>query len=421
LGAVPTPNELVEFMVALAAPRKERCRVLEPACGNCPFLTSFAQRYGTHHEFVGIDIDPNALNLAKSAAPFATLLEEDFLLWQPSEPFDLILGNPPYGIIGDASHYPIHLFKERKPLYRARSQTWHGKYNIYGLFIERAVGLLAPEGKLVFVVPASWLVLDDFAKLRLFLAQAGRLSIFYIGKAFPRRNVSCVVMVLERGGNRLRLYDGHCLNSCTLVVDKPDYRGELIRFETPEMLAFERGGIATEQLFEIHFAARSSEIRRHPLISSVPEKRLVPVLTGRNLRAGWIDYERCYSGFWMPLEAAPSLRVFYGFPHLVVGHTKGASVVAAVDERCYPWREEFHLVHKFVEGRRAVPLLHAIAHYLNSNPIRAYVRALYRDFVPHLTATMLRRVPIPRDGLPWCVPIGEEALNKADLVDQGRR
>jgi hypothetical protein len=46
----------------------------------------------------------------------------------------------------------------------------------------------------------------------------------------------------------------------------------------------------------------------------------------------------------MPPEDAPRLRAFYALPHIVVAHTKGTRVVAAVDRRCYPWREEFHLV-----------------------------------------------------------------------------
>ena len=386
LGFVTTPPGLVEFMTELAAPIKTRCRVLEPACGDAPFLSAFAARYGTHHELVGIDINLAAIQAAKKRVPFADFIEGDFLLWQPNEPFDIIIGNPPYGIIGDASHYPIHVLKDRKEAYKLRFRTWRGKFNIYGAFIEHAVNLLKPGGKLVFVVPASWLVLDDFAKLRAFLSVSGSLHVYYLGKVFQGRNVSCVVLVLEKGSKGLRLYDGQ-----TLAVEKPVYQGELIRFETPELLSFEQSGIPLGSLFEVHFAARSPEIRRHPQMSTKPCDGYVPVLTGRNLKAGWIDYEHCYSGLWFPKDAAPTLRFFYAFPHIVVGHTKGTKVVAALDERCYPWREEFHLVPKV--SRLDLP---AIVKHLNSDPIQKYVQQLYRDFVPHLTTPMLVRVPIPQ-------------------------
>lgn len=392
LGAVATPPEVVSFMVALAAPERSRIRVLEPACGDAPFLSAFAAQYGFGHELVGVDIDPEALERARQRLPSATFLEDDFLLWQPGERFDLVIGNPPYGIIGDASHYPIHLLKERKALYKRRSQTWYGKFNIYGAFIEHAVRLLQPDGRLVFVVPATWLLLDDFARLRRFLAQEGRLEVYYLGRAFPGRNVVAVVLVLERGRQGIRLYSrpgGHP------VICRPMYRGEMIRFETPDILAFERSGTPLGELMAIHFAARSPEIRRHPSVEREPRAGLVPILTGRNLKPGWINYEICYSGLWMPKEEAPSLRFFYAFPHIVVGHTKGARVVAARDERCYPWREEFHLV-PLVEGLDEGKLVD----YLNSRPVQEYVRTLYRDLLPHLTMTQLRLVPIPSELIP---------------------
>lgn len=72
----------------------------------------------------------------------------------------------------------------------------------------------------------------------------------------------------------------------------------------------------------------------------------------------------------------------------MVAHTKGTSVVVAVEERCYPWREEFHLLPKEEVD------LQAVCDYLNSEQVQRFVRALYRDFVPHLTATMLRSLPL---------------------------
>lgn len=97
----------------------------------------------------------------------------------------------------------------------------------------------------------------------------------------------------------------------------------------------------------------------------------------------------------MPKEAVATLRAFYMFPHIVVGHTKGTRVVAALDERCYPWREEFHLVAK--DRTLGLAEQQALVHYLISDPVQEYVRTLYRNVVPHLTKPMLERVPIPND------------------------
>ncbi len=59
----------------------------------------------------------------------------DFVFWEPTEAFDLILGNPPYGIVGEASKYPIHTLKQVKRLYKQTLSTWKGKYNLYGAFM----------------------------------------------------------------------------------------------------------------------------------------------------------------------------------------------------------------------------------------------------------------------------------------------
>ncbi len=453
---------MVAFMTRLAAPLPNTaCRVLEPACADGRFLDAFRQTYGAQHRLVGVEVNPKA-----ALPPIPAYGEEsergeviiaDFLLWDTLERFDIILGNPPYGIVGDASHYPIHLLKERKAEYKRRTTTWKGKYNLYGAFIEKAVRLLKPYGKLVFIVPTTWLILDDFVRLRQFLAQQGRLEVFYVGKVFPKVNVSAVVLRFTLGGCGLALHDltngewrmsdaragepaarrthatplsyavgeglgvrasGHALNEGSAALENPfsisrsettlpitavplpspkvsklTYTGELIRFETPEWLVFEQSGIPLGELFHIRFAARSPEFRKSGLISDIPQTGYVPLLTGRNLSAGRIDYETCYSGWWMRQGDAPKLRQFYAQPHLVVGHTKGVRLVCAMDWRCYPWREEYHLV-----PRAGVKVdWAALERYLNSERIQMYLQALYRDFTPHLTKTMLERVPVPAE------------------------
>ncbi|MDH7488633.1 MAG: Eco57I restriction-modification methylase domain-containing protein [Anaerolineae bacterium] len=155
-GMVSTPPEIVDFMVGLCEPLAAGALdVLEPACGDAPFLRAFAAQYGTHHNLTGVDIHAAEFGPARTQLPSARFLEADYLLWETEERFDIIIGNPPYGIIGDASHYPIHTLCEHKALYKKRFSTWFGKYNVYGAFIEHSVRLLKSRGKAVLVVPAT--------------------------------------------------------------------------------------------------------------------------------------------------------------------------------------------------------------------------------------------------------------------------
>jgi adenine-specific DNA-methyltransferase len=391
LGRVETPPEVVRFMVSLAeAPRGGR--VLEPACANAPFLRAFRGAHGSAYRFVGVEIDPSALDLP----PWAEGVVADFLLWEPREAFDLVLGNPPYGIVGEASKYPIHVLKEAKGLYKKALSTWRGKYNLYGAFVEKSVRLLKPGGILVFVVPATWLVLEDFSLLRAFLAREGKTEVYYLGEVFPGRRVSAVVLRFEKGGRGLALWDAKREGEGfvpELWERYPDWRGEMVRFETEETRRLEASGTPLAEFFHIRFAARSPEFKGHPAVRKEPGPGLVPVLTGKNLRPGRIDYERSGSGLWMPKERAGEIRDFYRVPRLVVAHTKGTRVVAAWDERAYPWREEFHLLPK--DGARLDS--RALIGWLNSEAMQRHVRTLYRDFVPHLTLRMLERLPVPRE------------------------
>ncbi len=395
LGRVETPPELVEFMVALGEAPKGG-RILEPAAANGPFLRAFRELHGTNYRFFGVEIDEKALDLPS----FVQAVKGDFLLWEPKDTFHLIIGNPPYGIVGEAPKYPIHALREAKTLYKKRFLTWRGKYNVYGAFIEKAVQLLEKDGTLIFVVPASWLILDDFALLRRFLADKGETSVYYMGEVFPKRKVSVVVLHFKKGGKGLRLFlvgKGPEGFHPELWDTYPDWKGEIVRFENPFTRALEKEGRPLGELFGIRFAARSPEFRKHPAVRRDPAEGLVPVLTGRNLGPGFIDYETPHSGLWMPKEKAKELRSFYNIPHLVVAHTKGTRVVAAFDERAYPWREEFHLLPKgqfLFTGRDKGGSLEKLLSWLNGPEIQTYVKTLYREFVPHLTLRMLERVPV---------------------------
>ena len=387
LGAVYTPKPIIDFMLSrLKLSSSEPLSVLEPACADAPFLAAFQEKFGTQHRLFGVEIDSESE--PNDALENVEFHGQDFLLWETAQRFDVVIGNPPYGIIGNESHYPISALKQVKSEYKARSTTWRGKYNIYGAFIEKSVRLLKPNGELCLIVPATWLVLDDFILLRKFLSEQGEMHIYYLGKAFEKVNVVAVVLHFIKNASRaLRLYDGEILQ-----VKREDYNGDLIAFEDGFTQEFEQKHQARlGDFFHVHFAARSPEVKKSAIVFSEKGKGRTPLLTGRNLKPNAIDYETNYTGLYAVHHRAKELRAFYGFPHIVVGHTKGAKVVAALDERCYAWREEFHLVPKCAIDERAVVA------YLNSEPVQRYVATRYREMIPHLTKTQLLRLPVPTD------------------------
>ncbi len=391
-GAVSTPVEIVDFMLSTSGIKKwQGLKILEPGCGFCDFLTRIYAK-NPDNEFVGVEVNNQIYDTIVHLYPHFKLHFSDFLLWDTDEKYDIVIGNPPYGIIGDETHYPIHVLRDKKVLYKKSSSTWHGKFNIYGAFIEKGLKLLKDAGRLVFIVPTTFMILDEFKFLRKFLAVSGRVKVFYLGPGmFKGKNVSTVVLAIYKGLTGIDLYEVEGLQGITLCHSSDTYDGSMIRFDIPETRLFEEGTRPLGDFFSFHFAARSPEVKGHPLVSKELGQGLVPVLTGRNLHAGWIDYDRNYSGLWMPREAAPSLRSFYALPHIIVGHTKGGKLVAAVDQQCYPWREEIHLVPK-LKGLD----LDEITLYLNSEAVQRYMHMLYKDITPHVTITQLKQLPVRR-------------------------
>ena len=119
--------------------------------------------------------------------------------------FDIILGNPPYGLSRDIQieHRENQLLKDRYAQFRS------GKVNKYLLFLARGYQLLAAKGVLWFVVPNAWLGIAAGRPIRkLFLAERSlhsvvsfRTPIFRV----PSVEAVCVKLVKAGECNSVRI------------------------------------------------------------------------------------------------------------------------------------------------------------------------------------------------------------------------
>ena len=118
-------------------------RVLDPGVGTGEFLRSLSERE-PEAEMHGWDVDPDVLTVAARVAPRASLTCRSALDPYDGEPFDLVIGNPPY-------------FQFRaSPEMRSRYLTViSGRPNIFALFFQAGLQILRPGGQLAFVVPPS--------------------------------------------------------------------------------------------------------------------------------------------------------------------------------------------------------------------------------------------------------------------------
>ena len=168
-GHTPTPDELAESMVRQLfdrSPPASGDSILYPGCGTAPFPAAVervcdAQGWD-YPRGLGIELNPEHLDTAQGRDLSHVDFEQaDFL--DPTgvahKEFEYIIGNPPY--------VPIEqLDDDEKRRYRGVFDTAVGRFDLYLLFFERALSLLAVDGWLQFITPEKYEYVDTASPLR---------------------------------------------------------------------------------------------------------------------------------------------------------------------------------------------------------------------------------------------------------------
>jgi hypothetical protein len=156
-------------------------------------------------------IGPMPAPLAEKINPFSWAAE--FLAEMGRGGFDVIVGNPPYIRIQNMKAYSpeeVAFYQNSRSPYSTAQQD---NFDKYALFIERAIALLRPDGRLGMIVPQKFMTIQAGRALRR-LISAGRLldEIVHFG----------VKQVFGPGTANY---------TCILVIDKRTR--EAVRFEKP--------------------------------------------------------------------------------------------------------------------------------------------------------------------------------------------
>ncbi len=416
-GIFFTPQWVVDCMVNLIDENKlnlTNLKILEPACGICQFLHGI--RKNKNHIFfqaskkIGVEINREVIDYIyeNNLNNGIEIGHHDYLLWETNDRFDVIIGNPPYGIPSLSEHYTIRIDNKTKKIYKQLYETWYGKYNVYGAFIEKSIKLLKENGQLIFIVPGTFMILDEFKKLREFLARNGKTEIIYMGSDIfkPEADVTTVVLKYTKSStekNKLLLHD-YDNGELKLLTKNEFWRGEVILFSTEfskkvdKICSFRLGDIYT-----IRISPRTPEIKHNPEViksGDPPEriKNLLPILNGRNLKIGQVIYKPI-TGYWIEDDKKTKLRKFFDKPHIVVGlgFRGNGQVGAAYDYKAYPWMGDvYHLLKKHTLINMKFDLTdEEVVEFLNSEIIKKYVKDIFRDITYHFNITQLKLLPLP--------------------------
>jgi adenine-specific DNA-methyltransferase len=154
-GQFWTPGWVAEAMVSYALAGGSR-HLFDPAVGAGAFFRA-AKSLGLAPVFVGAELDSEALRLAResglSEADLAGVRVTDFVLRPPAGAFGATVGNPPY-----IRHHRLapEVKAELKRLGASLiGMPLDGRAGLHVYFLLRALQLLAPGGRLAFIMPAD--------------------------------------------------------------------------------------------------------------------------------------------------------------------------------------------------------------------------------------------------------------------------
>jgi len=427
-------------------------RLLEPACGAGAFATAvFEKLWGINKENSTAnklirqicdaihlnDIDPSALSIAalcmarKINGIAGPLKEEirinvssnDFLdvpRWigenQDRPQYDVIIGNPPY-----ISYYA----KGSQGITETLRHEWarhfisaRGRVNTFLLFIEMALKLLAPCGRIGFVIPNTFLIMKSYEKLRRYVLDTCHLRFIAdlsLG-IFAGAEVPCCVVVMEkRDPGELRL--DHPVKVCSHTDDnkRRDIELDSGRFRRLPYVMFnvgldkttceiidrmESGAEQLKAFVDVRDGINPANIKSKIISPTKAGPNYKPVLQGRDVKPYCIDWSGMFVNY--NPEAVDESKGEYCFfreeriflaKKKLVNRQTARRLIAALDENCFYALNSCHLT--LVEDDR-LDILYLLALY-NSDLLNFYYTTVFRDtekVFPQVKTANIEKLPL---------------------------
>lgn len=257
----------------------EGMRVLDPGVGTGEFLRSVAEREPLA-ELYGWDVDEALLEVAAANAPEAHLVHRSALGVYDGEPFDLVVGNPPY-----------FQFKPSRGIRERFAGVISGRVNIFALFFQVGLEVLRPGGQLAYVVPPSMNTGAYFERLRRYVLERSEiefLEIHHDQKLFDGAQTPVQLIVLRRGDSAKTLGLAE-VGKHSFTRESPGFRRTIFA-ENPSDLETSFHG--RKSLFELGYEAVTGTIVWNQHRSDLRHEATngeVPLIWAQNIGNGQLD------------------------------------------------------------------------------------------------------------------------------------
>lgn len=440
-GFVPTPPRVVDLMVSKLFRGHEptgETVVLDPGRGEGEFIAGivrWCERVGRPIPPV-VGIESHTGRAAVARARFAQFPQVEIrcadFLSPHADRYTHVVGNPPYVAITALS------VTERES-YRRVYAAAKGRFDLYLLFFEQALKLLAPRGQLVFITPEKFLYVDTAAPLREILSQRHVDELHFVdeqtfGELVTYPLISTITN--SRGGRPTRIVHRDGTKAMTHLAGRASWLPAILKHDVREAKLTLADvclriscGVATgaDPVFVIRNDELTAELApfAHPTISGrqirpgttlgtlqsmlvpydndgrlLPEDRLGPLrayLSTDNRRTQLLGRTCTARRKWYAFHETPPLSEMRRPKLLCKDVTAAPFFVPDYEGRIVPRHSTYYIVPNDASH------LDALAEYLNSPAagdwLRAHCQRAAKGFL-RLQSQVLKRLPLPPEFAP---------------------
>ncbi len=269
--------------------------------------------------------------------------------------FDVIIGNPPY-----VNVYLLSKNVKEMEYYQKTYFSAYKKFDLYVLFIEKAIKLLKENGYFSFIVPDKFLLQPYGRNLRKFILE--NCCIIKIVdltkyKIFEEATVDNIILVLrkktdknERDKNKVKIVrplenpkTKNSINENTLEISQRIYSEDalnLFRLDVnPTKLRLkekiETGSAFIKDICYVNWGARSGDIKRFVVKEKINEL-CKPMLDGRDINRYVIMYDNKYLIYDTEKLYNPMFKELFENPKIIIRDVNAREgIKATFDESGY--------------------------------------------------------------------------------------